>query len=170
MSPFAFPPRAAARSLLPGLLLSLVLALPAAAEPQTTPAVPTLEGLSWLAGSWKGQAGPWTQEEHWTAPAAGLMLGLHRDAREDGRVAFEYLRIEEREDGIFYLASPGGREATAFRLIELTANRALFTNPEHDFPTRIVYERDGDSLKAWALGDDGKGLAFAWTRSSLTGD
>ena len=56
-----------------------------------------------------------------------------------------------------YLASPAGRHPpTPFRLIELD-------NSEHDFPQRIIYWRDGDTLHARIEGtQDGKPQAVEW--------
>ena len=44
---------------------------------------------------------------------------------------------------IVYLASPGGRSpSTPFRLVRSTPgpmHEAVFENPDHDFPNRIIY-------------------------------
>lgn len=55
-------------------------------------------------------------------------------------VAFEYLRIIERNGGLVYVAQPGGNPPTEFVLTELNNQRAVFLNPHHDYPQRIVYE------------------------------
>jgi hypothetical protein len=54
--------------------------------------------------------------------------------------AFEYLRIVERDGGLVYIAQPGGRTPTEFVLTDLGKTRAVFENPRHDSPQRIVYE------------------------------
>ena len=102
-------------------------------------------------------------EEIWLAPKGGLMLGMSRTVRANGRVAFEFIRIANTEDGIAYIAQPGGRPPTAFKLVESKTNRVVFANPEHDFPKRIVYElREG---KLCARVDDGKdGDEWCWSR------
>ena len=41
-----------------------------------------------------------------------------------------------------------GRTPVPFRLVESGAGRAVFANPEHGFPARIVYWRDGAALHA----------------------
>jgi uncharacterized protein DUF6597 len=41
-----------------------------------------------------------------------------------------------------------GRTPVPFRLVESGARRAVFANPEHVFPARILYGRDGDDLLA----------------------
>lgn len=138
-------------------------AAPALAEtPAAGPGAGDLASLAWMAGSWSGEEGGTRSEEHWTRPAGGLMLGLHRDLR-DGRAGFEFLRIAETGEGVVYLASPGGREPTAFPLLESSPGRAVFANPEHDFPQRILYWRDGDDLCAAVEGSvDGEMARQEW--------
>ena len=100
---------------------------------------PSLDAVAFLAGTWTGEEGGVSMEEHWTSPAGGLMLGLHRDVFPDKPAFFEFLRIETTPKGIVYLASPRGAPATPFPLVESGGNRAVFENREHDFPTRIIY-------------------------------
>jgi hypothetical protein len=58
---------------------------------------------------------------------------------------FEFLRIEPRADGVYYVAMPSGQREAAFRMGERTTDGAdtifTFTNPAHDFPQTIVYRR-----------------------------
>lgn len=131
----------------------------------STPA--SLAQIAWLAGSWRGESEGTHQEEHWLAPDGGLMLGLHRDVSAKGRASFEYLRIEQHADGVVYQASPGGAPPTPFRLTEATATRAVFSNPEHDFPKRIIYTLSGNSLTARIEGDGPEGMEWTWKRSAF---
>jgi hypothetical protein len=102
-----------------------------------------LQTLAWMAGTWTGSDGGVEMEEHWMAPRGGSMLGLHRDTEAGRTVSFEFLRIEAGTDGIVYWASPKGRPATPFKLATSGDRRAVFENPGHDFPRRIIYWRDG---------------------------
>lgn len=131
------------------LLLIVLLAAvtgPAPVSPQTTPTASRLEKLGWLAGSWALDSAGTRSEEHWTAPRGGLMVGMNRLVIGGRARAFEFLRIREQGDTIAYLASPGGRAATAFPLKELGERRVVFENLAHDFPQRVIY---------W-LADDGR--------------
>ena len=106
-------------------------------------------------------------EECWLAPGGGIMLGMHRDVFSNGRSFFEFLRIAAHEDGLAYLASPVGRPPTAFRLVRREARRAVFENPEHDFPQRILYWREGDVLHARIEGEtegEARSAEWAWRR------
>lgn len=104
---------------------------------------PALAHLRFLCGHWATDAAADGRrvEEHWTSASAGTMLGVSRTTRSGQTTFFEYLRIEHTPDGTFYVASPGGRGETRFRLVEAVPGRAVFENPEHDFPQRIIYER-----------------------------
>ena len=97
-------------------------------------------------------------------PKGGVMLGLHRDVTPGEPAFFEFLRIAESGGDLVYYASPAGREATAFKMIEVGADRVVFENPEHDFPQRIGYQRDGnDELVVWIEGDaDGETPRSEW--------
>ncbi len=100
--------------------------------------------LEWLAGMWSGMDGATKVEEHWMRPAAGVMLGVHRDVDSAGFVWFEYLRIETRNGTTVYAAMPGGRPATIFPLKEIGRNSVVFENVENDFPQRIIYQLNDD--------------------------
>ena len=129
--------------------------------------------LAWLEGVWIGEEGGAAMEEIWTAPAGGILLGLHRDVFSSDKAFFEYLRIEHTAEGLVYFASPRGRPATAFKLAELGERNVVFENPEHDFPQRIHYRRDGDALVVRIEGIvDGevRSKQWRWTRRETTSD
>jgi hypothetical protein len=122
---------------LPAAAFAVLLAASALAAPAVT-----LDDVAFLTGSWCSADG--SSEEHWIAPKGGMMLGVHRTVRGD-RTSFEFLRVEPRETGLAYVASPQGGSATAFAAVEAAPGRVIFENPEHDFPTRILYElREGE--------------------------
>lgn len=128
----------------------------------------TLATLAWMAGCWGSTQEGVEMEELWTAPKGGMLLGLHRDVFPSGRVFFEFLRIESRPDGVFYVAQPRGVPPTSFRLVESGDRRAAFANPDHDFPQRIVYWLDDAGvLHSRIEGEEDGGArsaAWAWPR------
>ena len=107
------------------------------------PAKAVMGDLAWMAGAWVGTLSKTTSiEERWSPPLGGSMLAMSRTVSraKDKMVAFEYLRIVEREGGLVYIAQPGGRPPTEFVLTKLEKTLAVFENPRHDSPQRIVYE------------------------------
>lgn len=131
------------------MAMAMILAWTGLAPGLVAAETPSVSDLAWLAGCWASVGGETGSGEQWTIPAGGTMLGTSRTVREGRTVAFEFLRIREREyGGIVYLASPSGGEATAFELVAVAEDHAVFENPDHDFPQRIVYDRQGDGMTA----------------------
>lgn len=140
-----------------------ILTIGVAAQTKTTP---TISDLSWLAGDWQTAPGGRSQtDEHWTHPAGASMLGLSRKVAGGRTYEFEYLRIEQRQDGIFYVAHPKARcPGTDFKLTSVTTTEAVFENPAHDFPKRITYRKTAEgSIVASVDGGAGtKGFTFTY--------
>lgn len=157
-------------------LACLCVVATAASAQVSAPARPgppsaTVAQLAWLAGSWASDAAdPVAQEEHWTSPRGGAMVGMNRTVKGDRMVAFEFLRIQEQNGTLVYLASPGGRPPTTFTLAELGEDRVVFENPAHDFPQRVSYTRAGDRLTARIVGTQegrARSMEWTWTRTTL---
>ena len=134
------------------MLLSVALPFFAADVPSSF----DVRDLAWMAGDWQSERGQAHIEEHWTQPAGGTLLGMSRTVAGDKTVEFEFLRIEKRPEGVFYVAQPGGRPPTDFKLVAVEQRRAVFENLQHDFPQRISYQKKADgTLVARIEGDVG---------------
>ena len=120
--------------------------------------------LAFMKGAWEGGPPGTKFEERWTEEAGGLMLGVSRTLKGDRAVGFEFLRVEFRKDGVFYVAQPGGKPKTEFKLTASGGGSATFENPQHDHPKVIRYSLTEDgSLKAELEGSEGK-QAFVFRR------
>lgn len=119
------------------------------------PAKAAIGDMAWLAGAWvgtRGSGGAISMEERWSPPLGGSMLAISRTVSREKMTAFEFLRIMERDDGLVYIAQPGGASPTEFVLTELTTTRAVFDNPRHDYPKRIVYELSAEGGLSATIG------------------
>lgn len=119
--------------------------------PMPTPAKATIGDMAWLAGAWagtRGTNGAIAFEERWTPPKGGSMLATSRTVSRERMSAFEFLRIVERDGGLVYIAQPNGAPPTEFVLSELVGKKAVFENPRHDYPNKIVYELTDAGLTA----------------------
>ncbi|NOT00843.1 MAG: hypothetical protein HOP29_09465 [Phycisphaerales bacterium] len=140
------------------------------AEPQPnvidlSPNDSELNKLAWMSGSWVSQSEGRQTEEHWTQPDARTMLGVSRTIAGGRTVFFEYFRIERTADGIVYQASPQGKNPpTPFKLISCENKKAVFENPDHDFPQRVIYWRNADgSMNARIEGkENGRDQSSEW--------
>jgi len=134
-----------------------------------SPAQAKIGQLDWLAGAWVGTMGTsqaTSIEERWSPPKGGAMLATARTVSKDKMVAFEFLRIVERDGGLVYIAQPGGGPPTEFVLTKLEAQRADFENPRHDYPQRITYELStrGILTATISLADGSKSQRFEFKR------
>ena len=146
--------------------LALALMAPAAvwAEEEDAP-FPT-----WLAGAWSlsGEGDAWT-EEFWTHPRAGMMIGASREGRGEMLRTWESIRILRTADGsLAYVPMPNGGAPVEFALTNQGTQSIEFANPAHDFPQRIRYWREGDTLNAEISLIDG-GRAIRWSYTPMGG-
>ena len=97
------------------------------------------------------------------------MLGTGRTIKQEKAVDYEFMRIEEKGEYVFFIAKPKeNKEETPFKLIKSVANEAIFENPDHDFPQRVIYKRQGSKLTGRIEGNnEGKfmGIDFPMTRA-----
>lgn len=113
----------------------------------TPPATGPLAPLSWLTGCWWGDVNKHEFREYWHPLRGDMMIGVSRLALPERVTSFEYLRLENRADGVFYVNAPKGRNEVAFKL---TSTRKegddeifTFTVDGDAFPTSITYRRAG---------------------------
>lgn len=154
--------------------LGLALAVPAVhAQPPAAPAGVRLEDLSWLAGSWSGEirgAGSATRfETHYTLPDGGVILSTSKAFTQEGKLVwFEFERFQARDGVLQVVPHPNGKASVAFTLAgyDPAAKKAVFTNPQHDYPTRITYQRVGEDrlLFVVAGGEGAPVMEFSLSR------
>lgn len=117
-----------------------------APPPKTAGAAITDVGaLAWLDGCWTGNVNQRDFREQWSPLRGGVLLGVGSTVFQATLQSYEFLRIEPRADGVYYVAIPSGQKEGAFKLISITTDDKdtifTFSNPEHDFPQRIIYRR-----------------------------
>jgi hypothetical protein len=145
------------------VLVSALVLLAAGLPPQQPAAPPvSLTSLAWMAGSWETTRGGACIEERWTRPASDTLIGMSRTVAGGQTRSFEFMRIESRSDGVFFVAQPGGRPPLDFRMASNSGSEIVFLNPGHaDHLKRIIYRRSGvNELTARIEGEDG-GKPFA---------
>ncbi len=134
---------------------------PAPRPSSTAPCGTSIEDVAWISGRWRATRAEAVIEEHWTPPAGSSLLGVGRVIAGGKTAFFEYLRIESRPEGLYYVAHPKARPGVEFKLVRCQEGEALFENPAHDHPQRILYRKGTDgSLTTRVEGvQEGKALA-----------
>jgi hypothetical protein len=126
--------------------------------PDTPPPPPPAEStditsvgsLGWLNGCWGGQVNKRDFREQWAPLRGNTLIGMSSTVLEDKLQNYEYLRIEARADGVYYVALPSGKPADSFKLTSIRnderegASVYTFENTREDFPQRIVYRRGSE--------------------------
>jgi hypothetical protein len=138
------------------MLIVLLGTLPVAAIAQTppetkqpAPAAPlNVEALAWLAGCWEGKVNQRDFREEWLPLRGEVMVGASQTAMQGKTLSFEFLRIEPRADGVYYIPMPSGRKESLFKLTSRKTDGAdemfTFENTVNEFPQRIIYRRAVD--------------------------
>jgi len=141
-------------------LILAALALAPAAHAQT------LDDLTWLKGCWRTEA-PRAAEsgsqttEVWIDPPGPALFGYSVTEGEGAVQGWEQMRIDAADGGRpRFVAMPGGGAPVAFAMREQInlddpTQIAVFENPAHDYPQRIVYQRDRNRLTATISRIDG---------------
>jgi len=112
---------------------------------------PTIADFAWLAGCWDGSSANREYLEQWMKPSGQTMLGMSRTVYGGKTVEYEFLQIREQEGSIYFIANPSGQAEASFKLIKFGEQEAIFENPQHDFPQRIIYRLEKDGSLAAAI-------------------
>jgi hypothetical protein len=151
---------------------------PAAALASAVPAA-SLDQLAWLRGCWAGKVEKFDFIEQWSAPRAGMMVGLNHMMVQDKQHAgpartdsFGYLRLDARADGIYYVAVPSGKKEAAFKFTSTSEENGhttyTFVNPGPEFPQQVIYVRGAEgwlyAQVAGKLGNEQKKVTYPMRR------
>ena len=146
------------------MLVSMVLAFQSAA--------PAIGDVAWIAGCWETTRNGRHVVENWTAPEGGTMMGVSRTVDNGRTKEWEFLIIREGAKGLEYVAKPSGQPEATFTSTSVSATEVVFENPAHDFPKKIHYRRDGNTLVAAIEGPmngQTRRIEFPYTRAACGG-
>ena len=150
------------------LAVALMIVWSASGSRETRAAgpAPKISELAWLSGDWQtAPGGRAIIEEHWTVPSGGTMIGMGRTVVGEKTAEFEFLRIEQRGDDIYYVANPNANcPQTDFKLTRLTGQEVIFENPAHDYPKRVMYRKNsnGSLVASIDAGEGTKSQSFSY--------
>lgn len=117
--------------------------------------------LDWLTGCWQGDDE--MTREVWSASEDGYYFGYSVVLKNGHAIFFEQMRINPAPMPVFN-AYPEGNGPFPFPAIALSETSVTFANPDHDFPQKIKYWRDGETLNATISRMDGSSPgAFRFT-------
>lgn len=105
----------------------------------------TLAPLAWLDGCWRGAVNQREFREHWMPLRGDMMLGMGHTVMQGKTQDYDYLRLEQRADGVHYIIIPSGEKQADFLLTKATTDEVgpefTFSNRVDEFPQQVVYRR-----------------------------
>ena len=113
-----------------------------------------LADFAWLAGRWQGAWGQRVAQQVWTAPNAGVMLGVFQLAENDKTLVLELFTVVDESDGMKFhlrhftpsLAAWEKSGPTIMNLASADAKTIVFENPLDGQPKRTIFTRiDADT-------------------------
>lgn len=125
-------------------------------EGEASPAA-TIGQMAWLAGAWSGSGLGGDNEEIWSAPRGGVMMGMYRMLQDGQPVFYEFLTLGETDGSLtlrlkhFHPDMRGWEErdeSMAFPLVAIRDGRLYFEG--------ITFEPQGDEVTIYLAIEDGE--------------
>lgn len=104
-----------------------------------------LNPAQWIIGSWEQQTDKGIMTETWERKNDSLFVGSCYFINESDTLHTETILLEQRADSITYSAKVKGQnneKAIPFTLTTAITNALVFENPTHDYPQKIVYQKN----------------------------
>ncbi len=116
----------------------------------------TLNDFKWFLGKWKGTMQGMDVRETWTMENETSFNGDGFVMSDMDTIFHESTKLQVQNGNIFYIANvPGNPAPVSFKLTFYENHKAIFENPEHDFPKKIIYTHVlPDSLIAVVEGEE----------------
>lgn len=115
-----------------------------------------LQMTKWLLGRWENNSTEGNLSESWKKVNDSTFMGESYFVIETDTVFAEHIRLEERNNQLYYtvvIPNQNNGNPVSFTLIKNSEKQLIFENSKHDFPNQIWYNKVGsDSLIAQIRG------------------
>ncbi|MEI6521878.1 MAG: DUF6265 family protein [Bacteroidota bacterium] len=105
---------------------------------------------SWILGQWVNSSTQPYVYESWKKVSTNHFVGLSYSIVNADTVIYEKMEIVNRNDSLFFatiVSDQNQGNKIEFYCLEQSIIKTTFENKNHDFPTKIIYEKHGsDSL------------------------
>ena len=120
-----------------------------------------IEQANWFLGTWQNNTPDGNLTEIWKQKNDSIYLGVSYVIIKSDTVFYESISLEKKNKKWNYVVSvknQNNEQPVSFEMTELTPTQLVFENPNHDFPSKIMYTQiSKDSIVAKISGIiDGK--------------
>lgn len=109
-----------------------------------------------VGGTWVMQSKVSVTCEEWKRKNSNGFTGISYRVKGKDTMQLETVELTLKGEEVNYIATTANQndsKPVAFKLVEVKGTRFTFSNPQHDFPQRVIYEFvNSDSLHAWIEG------------------
>lgn len=122
----------------------------------------TISDLEWIIGTRSSVQENMMIYESWSKTNDELLSGKSYYTENGDTMLLETIEIKQIDGELFYcpaISNQNEGKAIEFKLTSKNPNELVFENPNHDFPKKIVYIKEGNNINAWIEGD-GKKIPF----------
>ena len=144
----------------------LLLELSGFCQSTAAPVAADFIKLGWIAGYWNrtnvkpGRSG----HERWLKISDTELVGWGVTMNGQDTIFIEKLHLLVKDNLIFYVAeTTDNKEPVYFALTGLTETGFECENPKHDFPKKIRYNLEGNTIKASVSGN-GKSINYVFQK------
>ena len=117
-----------------------------------------MNDLLWIVDNWVNAGGESVSYEHWNKVNDSLFEGGSETIKNGDTIFAEKLKIIKEGNDIYYVADVKHNPAPVyFKLTEISEGKAVFENPEHDFPQKITYILENGTMQAFIEGPGSSG-------------
>ena len=130
------------------------------------PATEDFKKLEWLEGTWTrtNNTPGGSAHEKWQKISSSEWSGMGVNMSSGDTAFVEKLKLVIKDDNIYYVADiVENRVPVYFKLTSITNDGFVCENPDHDFPKKISYLKDGEKLAATISGN-GKSIDYLFER------
>ena len=99
---------------------------------------------TWFLGSWQNDTKVGIYREEWKQQNDTLYVGESYIVLDKEIMFYERISIERHKTEWYYKVNVKGQnndQPVSFKLTSISHDELVFENPEHDFPTKITYQK-----------------------------
>lgn len=133
------------------MLIAILFAFTPTKQPSSFQQLIQLTG-----GTWVMKTKVSTTCEEWKKKNSSVLTAISYRIKGKDTAQLETVELVMKGNEINYIATTANdndSKPVAFKLVETKGSKFTFSNPQHDFPQRVIYEFvNKDSLHAWIEG------------------
>ncbi len=125
----------------------------ACSSPEKNAEEAKVNDLNWINGDWVTKENNQKITERWTQVSSQSLNGTQYTIENEDTVAIQAMEVSKKGGRVYYTLKKGpNAKAIEYKLTKMEKDKAVFKNPELDFPSKIVYYKDQDHLVSQAKG------------------